>query len=141
MVITIIKLIHLLGFSGCLVASFLKSRILRAQSVEGRALGQLVALDKISRVSALLIFATGFAIVAWLAKPTDLYLGSVSFWIKICLFVTASAAVLTTKPPIREAAKIGQLNPTATIRTFLVFDFFAILVMAGLGRWIATTLT
>ncbi len=139
--LTIIKLIHLLGFAGCLVASFLKNRILRAQSVEGRVLGQLVALDKISRVSALLIFATGFAMVAWLAKPTDLYLGSVSFWIKICLFVTASAAVLTTKPLIREAAKIGQLKPTARIRALLVFDFVAILVVAGLGRWVATTLT
>lgn len=141
MALTIIKLIHLLGFVGCLVASFQKNRILWAKSVEGQTLHQLIALDKISRASALLIFATGFAMAAWLAKPAGLYLGSVSFWLKIGLFVTASAAVLITKPLIREAATIGHLKPTARIRTFLGFDFVAILVVAGLGRWIATTLT
>lgn len=136
-----IKLIHMLGFAGCLVASFLKNRILISQLVEGRALSRLVALDKISRISALLIFTTGFVMVAWFAKPYNLYLGSVSFWVKICLFVTASAAVFSTKPLIRKAAKIGQLIPTFRIRTLIFFDFVAILTMAGLGRWIATSLT
>lgn len=136
-----VKLIHLLGFAGCLVASFLKNRILRAQSVEGRALDKLVTLDKISRFSALVIFTTGSAMVAWLAKPASLYFASASFWIKISLFVAASAAVLTTKPLFREAARIGHLKPGARVRAFLVFDFVAILVVALLGRWIAVTLT
>ncbi len=69
------KTFHYLGFLGCLVASFLKNKHLRSTVIEGPALTRLLALDRISGASALIILASGLILTLWVAKPS-----TVNYW-------------------------------------------------------------
>ena len=135
-----VKLAHLAGFVGCLLASFVKNLTLTRPVISGGALSRLLVLDKVSGLSSVIILATGIWMAGWLAKPTGTYLASPVFWLKVGLFAAASAAVLSTKPLLRRAKTAGQFSPTRRERLLLVFDFSAIVLIAALGRWVATSL-
>jgi putative membrane protein len=131
------KTFHYLGFLGCLVASFLKNKQLRSTVIEGAALTRLLALDRISGASALIILASGLILTMWAAKPTAVYTSDPSYWTKVGLYVVASIAVVLTKPMIRNAAKDGRLEPKPLIRLLLLFDLISILTVAAIGRMVA----
>lgn len=135
-----VKLFHLAGFAGCLLASLSKNLMLRRPVIAGPALGRLILLDKVSGLSSVVILATGVWMAGWLAKPTEVYVASPVFWLKVGLFVAASAAVLTTKPLLRRAKAAGELVPTGRVRLLLAFDFSSVILIAALGRWVATSL-
>ena len=135
-----VKLLHLAGFAGCLCASLLKNITLTRPIVSGGRLSGLVALDKVSGLSSVVILATGIWMAGWLAKPTEVYLASPVFWLKVSLFALASMAVLSTKPLLKRAVAAGQLEVNGRTRLLLAFDFSSILVIAALGRWVATSL-
>ena len=136
----VIKTFHLLGFAGCLSASFFKNLLLRRPAIEGPALSRLVGLDKLSGGSSVVILATGILMAGWFAKPTGFYLHSPLFWGKVTLFTLASAAILTTKPLLRRAKAEGVLRPAPRERLVMMFDFGSILVIAMLGLSLARAL-
>ncbi|MEZ5999640.1 DUF2214 family protein [Hyphomonas sp.] len=135
-----VKLLHLSGFAGCLLASLFKNITLLRPVVSGAGLSRLLVLDKVSGLSSVVILATGIWMAGWLAKPTEAYLSSPVFWLKIGLFAAASAAVLSTKPLLRHAKAAGHFEPSGRERWLLAFDFSAIVLIAALGRWVATSL-
>ena len=67
------KTFHYLGFLNCLAASFLKNNQLRSKVIEGATLTRLLALDRISGASAVVILISGLILTLWTAKPTAVY--------------------------------------------------------------------
>ncbi|MFD2175584.1 DUF2214 family protein [Rhodobacter lacus] len=137
MILLIVKVLHLLGAAGCLGASAAKNLILRRDTLRGAPLLWLVRLDKVSGVSAVLVAATGIAMARGLAKPAALYLHDPLFWLKLALFIAASAAVIRTKSALRRARAAGEMAPSQRVRRALAFDFGALLILLALGRGIA----
>lgn len=135
--LALIKTLHLLGFAGCLCASAAKNLLLRREEIRDGLLRRLLLLDRISGLSAVVIALSGLTMMLWLAKPTEIYLYSVLFWIKIGLFIAASAAVVSTKPMLHRAARAGVLHPTRATRAALAFDLSALVVIATLGWLVA----
>lgn len=135
-----VKLLHLTGFAGCLFASLLKNITLTRPVISGAGLSRLVVLDKVSGLSSVVILATGVWMAGWIAKPTEVYLASPVFWLKVSLFALASLAVLSTKPLLKRATAAGQLEVSGRTRLLLAFDFSSIVLIAALGRWVATSL-
>ena len=131
------KTFHYLGFLGCLFASFLKNNQLRSTVIEGTALTSLLALDRMSGASALVILISGLILTLWAAKPTEVYTSDPSYWIKVGLYTAASLAVVLSKPIIRNAAKAGRLEPKPSLRLLLFFDLISILTVAAIGRLVA----
>lgn len=134
-----VKLLHLSGFAGCLLASLFKNITLARPVVAGGALSRLLVLDKVSGLSSVVILGTGIWMAGWLAKPTEYYLASPLFWAKVGLFTLASLAVLSTKPLLKRAKAAARLEPTRRERLLLIFDFSSIILIAALGRWLATS--
>ncbi|HPF23816.1 MAG TPA: DUF2214 family protein [Hyphomonas sp.] len=131
-----VKLLHLSGFAGCLLASLFKNLTLARPVVAGGALSRLLVLDKVSGLSSVIILATGIGMAGWLAKPTEYYLASPLFWGKVILFTLASLAVLSTKPLLKQAKAAGRLDVRPRTRLLLAFDFSSIVLIAALGRWL-----
>jgi uncharacterized membrane protein len=138
-----VKMLHLFAFVGCLTASVAKTWVLRPVAITLSARRTLVVLDRISGLSAVIIAITGAAMLLWLAKPTAFYLANMVFWAKVAIVVIATGLVLRTKGPLRAAARdvtTRWLVP-AGIRNALKVDLGSIIIMAIMGRWIATQLT
>ncbi len=128
-----LKTFHLMGFAMCIGASFSKNKILQNSVVLEKNLKWLAILDKISGLSAVILLGTGIAMSGWFAKPFEYYSTDVLFWIKILLFVAASAAVIRTKPVVRLAQARGRLEVQPWLRFFLVFDFLCVAIIALIG--------
>lgn len=131
---TIVKFVHYCGFAGCAVASLWKNALLRATVLQGRPLKTLLALDRVSGASALVILLSGLGLTLWFAKPTGMYTANQLYLLKVSLFGAASIAVLFTKPLIRRAIGTDRLYPTMRIRLLLMLDLGLILAVAVLGR-------
>ncbi len=138
MSLLLIKTIHLLGFAGCLSASFAKNALLaRHREIRGRNLWRFVIFDKVSGISAAMILASGIVMAGWVAKPGEIYMNSGLFWAKVLLFTLASTAVLMTKPVLRRARAEGVLEPRQALRKIFAFDLMSIALIAVMGRLLA----
>jgi uncharacterized membrane protein len=94
--------------------------------------------DKLSASMAGLLVVSGLSMILWLAQPSGLYLASSLFWLKMTLFMVASALVIWTKVDFRKAAaRGGDWAPSARVRAILGFDLFGLFVLAAMGRWLA----
>lgn len=136
-VLLVVKALHLLGAAGCVWASAAKNLLLRQSLLDLAAVRQLVRLDKVSGLSAVLIALTGIALARGLAKPAATYGASPLFWAKVALFLAASAAVISTKPALRRALQARTLAPSRRMRLALAFDLVSLLIVLGLGRALA----
>jgi uncharacterized membrane protein len=94
--------------------------------------------DKLSASMAGLLVVSGLSMILWLAKPSGLYFASSLFWLKMTLFVVASALVIWTKVDFKKAAAIGSdWSPPTRVRVILGFDLIGLFALAAMGRWLA----
>jgi putative membrane protein len=134
----LIQFAHFMFFFLCLAASLGKNMIVWRGPVNPAKLAQLRMLDKVTASAAGLLTLSGLAMLFWLAKPSEYYLTSPVFWVKMALFIAASALVIWTKVDFRRAAANGtDWSPPLRIRAILTFDFLGLLILAFLGRSLA----
>jgi uncharacterized membrane protein len=135
----LIQIAHVCFFLLCLLASLGKNLIVWRSLITQSMLARLGILDKLTASVAGLLAVSGLVMVFWLAKPSAYYLASPVFWVKMALFVAASALVIWTKVDIKKAASAGiDWSPPLRVRAILAFDFFGLLLLAALGRWLAS---
>lgn len=135
-----VKFLHLAGFAGCLVASLLKNRIVRDESIGPRRLARLKRLDLIATGFAGLLVVSGLIMVFRLAQPAMVDFGDPVFWLRIVLFILASVGIVASGPVIRDGLAKGRMKITRRIRLIFAFELVAIAVVALIGRWIAGSL-
>jgi uncharacterized membrane protein len=134
----VIQFTHFMFLFLCLAASLGKNVIVWQGPINPAKLAQLRMLDKVTASAAGLLTLSGLAMLFWLAKPSGYYLTSPVFWVKMALFIAASALVIWTKVDFRRAAaNVTDWSPPLRVRAILVFDFLGLLILAFLGRSLA----
>jgi putative membrane protein len=136
MLITV-KALHMLALLALIWASLRKNMLLSAPQLTGDNALRTKRFDKLSAASAGVMLLTGAAMALWLAKPTAYYTHHLAFWIKMTIFVVASALIVWTKVFIRKASTHAALPVPGAVRWILRLDFTGLLVMAALGFVIA----
>lgn len=137
--LTVVKLLHLTGFVGCLIASAMKNRLLAPPAIDRNAITTLRQLDRMSGMSTGVIILSGLAMAIWLAKTPEYFSFSRLFWAKIALFVAVSTLVLMTKIRFRKALATAQeMWPVPShVRHFLRIDLVGLIALAVAGRLVA----
>jgi putative membrane protein len=127
----------------CVFASLSKNVLLWRSQLTVAQLGWVRRFDKLSASAAGLLTLSGLSMVSGLAKPSSYYLQNPYFWAKMALFISASALVVWTKVDFKKAvaASVGLWVPPPRVRLIMTVDLFGLLMMAVLGRWIATGIT
>lgn len=134
----IVTTLHLLGFALCLLGSIGKSLVLRRAVLRPAELGWLVALGRMTGLATVLVVLSGLGLLLHAAGPAAGYLARPVFWVKMALFVAASAAVLSTKRPFRAARATGaNWVPEGRLRGALLFDLGALVLVGILGLVLA----
>jgi putative membrane protein len=133
----LVKTVHMIALIVLLWASFRKNILLSKQNLSNQNAIKTARFDKVSAASAGIMLLSGLAMLFWLAKPSAYYFALPAFWLKISIFVIASALIVWTKTFIRQAKSQDVSTIPKTVRSILRLDFLGLLVMASLGILIA----
>jgi len=135
-----IQIVHISFAFLCIFASFSKNRLLWKSSLRQGDIARVRMFDKLSAAMAGLLILSGLAMLFWFAKPTYIYTANPLFWLKMVLFVVASALIIWTKKDLRAAAASGvdRWIPPLRVRAILGFDFIGLFILVALGRTLAT---
>jgi putative membrane protein len=131
------KSIHMIALVALLWASLRKNMLLTTTNLSNQNAIKTAKFDKVSAASAGIMLLSGLAMLLWLAKPSAYYFALPAFWLKIVIFVIASALIVWTKTFIRQAKSQDVSAIPKTVRSILRLDFLGLLVMASLGILIA----
>jgi uncharacterized membrane protein len=135
----LIQIAHIGFFLACIFASFSKNRLVWKTGLTAKDIVRVRMFDKISASAAGLLALSGLAMLFWFARPSSAYLENSLFWIKMALFIIASALVIWTKIDFKKALADDQplWSPPSRVRAILAFDLMGLFVLAALGRWLA----
>jgi uncharacterized membrane protein len=134
----LIQWVHIAFAALCIFASLRKNLLVWQPTMSAQDIAIARRFDKLSASMAGLLVVSGLSMILWLAKPSGLYLASSLFWLKMTLFVIASALVIWTKVDFKNAAASGSdWSPPARVRVILGFDLIGLFALAAMGRWLA----
>jgi putative membrane protein len=135
-----LKATHYVALFLLLWASLQKNRLLTPSTITTENLARVMRFDKLSSATAGVMMLSGLVMLMWFAKPTAYYLVNLWFWLKMALFVLASALVVLSKIELRKALAHSQGSAwtvTRKVRGILRFDFVGLWVLVVLGLVIA----
>jgi putative membrane protein len=135
--LVLVKSIHMIALVALLWASFSKNVLLYADKLTTENAIKTGRFDKLSAASAGIMLLSGLTMLFWVAKPSAYYLALSAFWLKIAIFIVASALIIWTKTFVRQAKTQNPSPIPKAVRWILRFDFVGLLVMAALGIVIA----
>lgn len=139
MALSLVKLVHLLAWVMLVASSIQKNRLISAQALDESAVLQLRRWDKVSGAMAGLMLLSGLGLLLWWAKPTNYYLNSEYFAVKMAFFTVGSLWIVLTKIWMRRALRLAQWPqiPPASVRRGLRFDLLCLSVMSLCVLWLA----
>lgn len=136
-ILAFVKSIHMIALGALLWASFRKNTLLSAANLSTQNAIRTARFDKLSAASAGIMLLSGLAMLFWVAKPSAYYFALPAFWIKIAIFIVASALIVSTKTFIRQAKTQNSSPIPKAVRWILRLDFLGLLAMASFGIIVA----
>jgi uncharacterized membrane protein len=135
--LVLVKTTHMAAMVALLWASLRKNVLLSALSLTNENANKTARFDKLSAASAGIMLLSGLTMLFWVAKPSTYYFALPAFWLKIAIFVVASALIVWTKTFIRHAKTQNSSPIPNAIRWIMRFDFLGLLAMISLGIIVA----
>jgi putative membrane protein len=132
-----VKMVHMIALVVLVWASFRKNMLISAPNLTNTNAVKTARFDKLSAVSAGIMLLSGLTMLLWVAKPSAYYFALPAFWLKVTVFVLASALIVWTKTFIRHAKTQHSSPIPNAVRWILRFDFLGLLAMTILGIIVA----
>ena len=139
MTLTIAKFAHVLAWVLLVLSSIQKNRLVSNPLLDESIVLKMRVWDKVSGAMSGLMLLSGLGMLFWWAKPTEYYLDSVWFLIKMSFFVVGSAWIVLTKIWMRRALRAAQWPQSAPdlVKRGLRFDLICLSVMTLCGLLLA----
>lgn len=136
MIVLIAKAIHFFAIPVLLFASWRKNALLARVLVSERSIHHAIRYNFVSMMAAIVLVASGLVLLLAPGQPTALYLAHPLFWIKVALFIAASAMVLSLRPWMKrglDGHRHTDIPVPERVRAIQRFDLFGVLLLIALG--------
>jgi len=133
--LAILKIAHLLAWVLLFTSSIQKNRLISNPELDESIVLKMRTWDKVSGAMSGVMLLSGLGMLLWWAKPTDYYIDSVWFAIKMAFFVVGSTWIVFSKVWMRRALREAQWPQSAPdmVKRGLRFDLICLSVMTLCG--------